>query len=118
MCPQGLHDLSIDLTNAFNKIRCISDIAAVLMSMHMPQPDAGNDGQFRDHFEKSASIHPNPKVLVVLTVDIIEGDGPGYAFHVVLGSLTKCVVHVHLSADDAWLTCEHQMACLACLSPF
>ena len=74
------------------------------MSVHMPQPDSGNDGQFRNHFKKSASIHPNPKVLVVLTVDIIEGDSPGNAFHVVLGSLTKGVVHVHLSADDAMLT--------------
>jgi len=80
------------------------------MAMDMPQPDSRNDGQFRYHFKKSASIHPHLKVLVVLTVDIVEGDSPCDAFHVVLGSLAKGIVHVHLSASDAWLTGECGMS--------
>jgi hypothetical protein len=53
-----------------------------------------------------------------LTVDIVEGDCPGDAFHVVLGGLAKGVVHVHLSASEARLTREWGMAHVACLSPF
>jgi hypothetical protein len=63
-------------------------------------------------------MHLNPKVFVVLTVDIVKGDCPGDVFHVVLGSLTQGVVHVHLSASEAWLTLECGMAHVACLSPF
>jgi hypothetical protein len=71
------------------------------MAMDMPQPNSRNDGHFWYHFKKLASIYPHLKVLVVLTIDIIEGDGPCDAFHVVLGSLTKSIVHVHLSASEA-----------------
>lgn len=88
------------------------------MSMNMPQPNSGNNCEFQCHFKKSAAIHPNPKVFVVLTVDIVEGDGPGDAFHIVLGSLEKGVVHVHLSASNVSLTCECRMACVPCLLPF
>ena len=57
-------------------------------------------------------------MFVVLTINIIEGDSPGDAFHVVPGSLAKGVVHVHLSASDPWLTREWGMVDVACLSPF
>jgi hypothetical protein len=35
-----------------------------------------------------------------LIVDIVEGDSPCNAFHAVQGSLTKGIVHVHLSAKS------------------
>jgi hypothetical protein len=59
------------------------------IEMEPQQPDSRNDSQFQYYFKKLASIHLHLKVLVILTVDIIEGDGSRDAFHVMLGSLTR-----------------------------
>jgi hypothetical protein len=96
--PESLHDLSVDPSGTLDEVGSISDITAVLMTMNVPQPDARNNLQSSMNGQIRVVPHALVKVLVILTVYVVESERSGDAVHVVLQCFAQSIVHIHLPA--------------------
>ena len=71
------------------------------MAMNVPYPDPRNYGDILRYVNVLALPDTRSEFLHIGAVDVIKANDAGYLVHVVLDSICKRVIHVHLPVS--WL---------------
>lgn len=95
--PECLHYFTINSCCTLYEIRGIAVVAAILMSMNMPEANARSNDHPWWKRKIRAAVDPFLQLVMVLTIDVIKCDGAAEPGCIVIQCLAQSIIHVHLS---------------------